>query len=154
MVFGNMKLLLVLSVLCRLGESVAKDPNPEEFASQLYEKASEKVVSFFKTAGTPVVDFVHPSLRTEETEFHKRATAHFSYYKDSDCTELNYIVDQKISRCINRLGNEKIRVVSEDATSWTLTFHQYDASCENYLGVASGCVLSPRILVFPLEMTT
>jgi hypothetical protein len=132
-----MKLLLVLSVLCQLGQSVAKDASPEEFASQLYQKSSEKVVSFFKTAGIPATDFVHPSLRSEETELHPRATAHFTYYKDSDCTELNYMVDQKISRCLNRLGNQKIRIVSEDASSWTLAFDQYDAACENYLGVAS-----------------
>jgi hypothetical protein len=145
-----MKLLLVLSVLCQLGRSVAKDSIPEEFASQLYQKASEQVASFFKTAGTPVADYAHPSLRTEEAEFHPRATAHFTYYRDDKCTEIDYIIDYKISRCINFLSNRRIRIVSEDDSSWTLAF----TSCENYLGVSSGtqfpkntCVLFNRAYV-------
>jgi glucuronate isomerase len=129
-----MKLLLVLSVLCQLGQTVAKDPSPEEFASQLYQKASEKVASFFKTAGTPVADYAHPSLRTEVADRHPRATAHFTYYRDDKCTEINSIIDYK-SRCLNPLGNETVHVVSEQDSTWTLTFYQFDNACENYFGM-------------------
>jgi hypothetical protein len=145
-----MKLLLLLSVvLCQLGRTVSKDPSTEEFASQLYEKASEQVASFFKTAGTPVTDFVHPSLRTEETEIHPRATAHFTYYKDSSCTQLDYILDYKISRCIKSFPIVRIRIVGEQDSTWTLTFDHYDDACENDLGMSDPMQTFPKNTCVP-----
>jgi hypothetical protein len=117
-----MKLLLVLSALCLLGRSVAKDPSPEESTSLLYKKASEKIASFLKTAGSLVPDNVHPYLRTEEADIHPRATAHFTYYKDAACTELDYILDFKISGCMNFWAYQRIRIVSEQDSTWILAF--------------------------------
>jgi hypothetical protein len=129
-------LLLLSLLLCgglHLGRAV-KTPNAEELASKVYEMANEKFASFFKTKGTPVTDYVHPSLRTEEAEIHPRATAHITYYKDSDCTQIDYILDRKISRCLSSFGNQRIRIVSEQDSSWILAFEQYDDACENALG--------------------
>jgi hypothetical protein len=142
-------MLLFLSVLCRFSRSVAKDPSPEEFASQLYEKASEQVATFFKNAGTPVTDYDHPSLRTADTEIHPRATAHFIFYRDDKCTHLDYIVDYKISRCLNILNYQRIRIVSEQDSTWTLVFDQYDASCENYLGMGFDTQSFPKNICVP-----
>jgi hypothetical protein len=44
--------------LKRAGET----PKMEVLASTGFKNASEKVASFLKTAGTPVVDYVHPTL--------------------------------------------------------------------------------------------
>jgi hypothetical protein len=125
-----MKLILSLPLLFQLF-SAARSAHPEEIASTLYQKASEAVTSFFKTAGTPVVGYSHPTLRTEsDPVIHERATAHFEYYKDSACTELDYSLDVKINRCANYFGNAKITLVSEVGQNWMLFTQPYDASCE------------------------
>jgi hypothetical protein len=126
----KMKLILSLSLLLQV-YSVARSAHPEEIAATLYQKASETVTSFFKTAGTPVVGYSHPTLRTEsDPVIHERATAHFEYYKDSSCTELDYRLDVKINRCASYIGNSKITIISEIGSDWMLSYQPYDASCE------------------------
>jgi hypothetical protein len=132
-----MKSILVLfPLLCGYVQLIraVQSPKTEEFAFQIYQMATEKVGSFFKTAGTPVTDSVHPSLRTEEAEIHPRATAHLTYYRDSQCTQVDYILDVKIGRCFTFLGDTiKPVITSEDDSTWTLAFVPYDASCEKIM---------------------
>jgi hypothetical protein len=126
-----MKLILLLSVLCgsfQLGSAV-NTANMDEFASQVYHSAIEKVGSFFKTAGTPVTNSVRPSLRTESGGLHERATAHFTFYKDAVCTELNFVIDFKIGRCFSFLGNSQLFMNAEDSTGWDILTMPYDATC-------------------------
>jgi hypothetical protein len=127
---------LLLSLLCGcfLLVNAVKGPSVEEFASQVYQMANEKFATFFKTAGTPVTASAHPSLRTEDAELHPRATYHLTYYKDSDCTQIDYIVDLKVSRCLSFFGNERKRIVSEQDSSWIIASELYDDACENALG--------------------
>jgi hypothetical protein len=122
----------------------------DEFASQAFQTAYEKVASFFKTSGTPVTDYAHPSLRTEESGIHDRATAHFTFYKDNQCTQPDYFVDTKISRCSRFLGsslpNLKLTVLEESGTKWIIGLQQTDEFCEP--------VNDPLPLAFPKNTCT
>jgi hypothetical protein len=132
-----MKLILSLSLLlvCFPACGATKSPKMDEFVSTLYKKASEKATSFFQTTGTPVVDYVHPSLRTEsDPVLHERATAHFEYYKDDQCAEREFILDLKINRCGNYLGNVVVTLLSEVGSNWMLSLQYYDGACENTEG--------------------
>jgi hypothetical protein len=132
-----MKLILVLSLLWRCFQlgNAETSLNSDELASQLYQKATAKIAFFFDTAGTPLVDFVRPSLRTaSNSAIHDHATAHFTYYKDKFCTQPDYILDMKINRCADYLGNIKPTIVQQNASKWTISFEPFDPSCTNSIG--------------------
>jgi hypothetical protein len=136
--FLTMKLILPLFLVYGWLQwgNAAKMLVLEEVASKLYQKGSEVAGSFFKTAGTPVVDYVHPSLRTEsDPVLHERATAHFAIYTDPDCLQLDSILDLKINRCASfYTGNLKPTLMEETGSSWLLSLQDYDASCESTIG--------------------
>jgi hypothetical protein len=145
--------LALLFVCFELGNAV-ESPKLEEFASSMYQKASERAALFFKSAGTPVVDDTHPSFRAEsDPGLHERATAHLTFYKDDHCTERDYILDLKINRCGNYMGNTKATILGESSTSWLIQLQPYDAACENPIG-GSISILSRRILVDKLMRVT
>jgi hypothetical protein len=129
-----MKLTLSLQLLfgCLQLKSAATRRNLNELASTLYQKASLKATTFFKTAGTPVADYIRPFLRTEaDPELQERATAHFTFYKDSQCTQIDYVLDVKINRCARNLGSLKPILIEDDPNYWTIILQPYDNSCEN-----------------------
>jgi hypothetical protein len=135
-----MKLTLSLSLLfgCFQWGSAATRRNLNELASTLYQKASGKATTFFKSAGTPVADYIRPFLRSEsDPELQERATAHFSFYKDSQCTQMDYILDVKINRCARNLGNLKPILIEDDPNYLTIVLQPYDQSCENPDGSAA-----------------
>jgi hypothetical protein len=132
-----MKLILSLSLLfwCFQLINAMKTPNVDELGSSLYLQEYEKAALFFRTAGTPVVDYVHPTLRTEsDPVLHERATAHFTYYKDSTCDEIDYVIDLKINRCANFYGSLIVTLLSEVGSTFTVSIQQLQADCVTAAG--------------------
>jgi hypothetical protein len=139
-----MQLILSLSVFfgCLQLSIAAKMPKPEEFASALYRTGSKRVTAFFKNAGSLVDNNLHPSLRTEsDPVLHERATAHFTIFKDNGCTIIDHILDVKINRCADYLGNIKATITGEELDQYSVSIQQFDESCESSLG-------PPKVQVF------
>jgi hypothetical protein len=133
----RMKLIWSLSLLhgCLQLNIAAKSPDMDELVSTFYQKESEKVASFFLTAGTPVVDYAHPTLRTEaEAVLHDRATAHFEYYKDAACTQIDHFLDLKINSCSNLHGPLVVSLLTEIGSHWMLALQPMDGDCSNPKG--------------------
>jgi hypothetical protein len=145
-----MKLILVLSLLCgccQLSHAV-NGANAEDFASQMYQEASKKVATFFKTGGTPMVDSTHPSLRTEAAAvILDGSIAHFDYFKDNQCTQRNFIVDMKINHCSPFLEHKKPLILSKTGQTWTFALVPYDITCATVIG-------APEVTVFSKNACT
>jgi hypothetical protein len=65
---------------------------------------------------------------------HERATAHFTYYTDSVCREIDYVLDLKINRCANIHGPLVVTLLSEVDTTFTLSLQAMDGACQHTEG--------------------
>jgi hypothetical protein len=124
----QLSLLLVLDCFhfgCSLAPPKLEDP------SSMFQKAPERAIAFFKTAGKPLVEYVHSSLRAKSSSaLHDHATAHFEFFSDDKCTVPQYMLDLKINRC-SKYGNFKPTIVDELLDSYVLSLQFYDDSCES-----------------------
>jgi hypothetical protein len=109
------------------------DEKLSQMVSSLYQKQTYKVTNFFQTAGTPV-QYSPPSLRSEEFS-DDNIFAHFTTYKDSQCTRLDSVIDAKINRNAPYLGNVKPTVVSQsENNSWIFSIQQFKDDGSTPLG--------------------
>jgi hypothetical protein len=130
-----MKLILSLVVLlgCLQWINGAEIPKLDGMAAALYRQASARASAFFQTAGTPVANFTHPSLRTEAV-LHERGTAHFTIYRDADCTQLDHILDLKINHCSQFEHSLLVTIAGEMGDFYMVTLQKYDESCTTPVG--------------------
>jgi hypothetical protein len=134
----GMKLILSLSLLLGFLQWIkaAEHSTLDDMAGAMYRKALERATAFFQTAGTPVVNNAHPSLRTEAV-LHERGTAHFTIYKDADCTQLDHILDLKINHCSQFMHSTLVTIEDEIEDTYKVRLQTYDESCTTPVGSPS-----------------
>jgi hypothetical protein len=106
----------------------------EEMTPSIYEQSGKRLTALFQTGGDAAES---SNLRTEAVGRFQPATAHVSFFRDASCTELTYIIDDKINRCSSLLGGAMATIIGENKSSWRVKVQAYDSSCNNALSTQS-----------------
>jgi hypothetical protein len=104
--------------------------NFEEMTPSLYEQSGKRLTALFQIGGDSAES---NNLRTEAVGRSQTAIAHVSFFRDASCTELTYIIDDKINRCSPLLGGAMATITGENRSSWRVKFQAYDSACNNAL---------------------